>query len=83
MTVNALRCLLKRLAVKTGIPACHAHTFRRTFALWSLRAGMNIYALARLMGHVDLTMLKRYLALVEGDLAAAHHEHGAVDRYLR
>jgi hypothetical protein len=35
-----------------------------------------------LMGHADLTVLHRYLALVEGDLEAAHRQHGAVDTML-
>lgn len=53
--------------------------FRRTFALYSLRNGMDIYTLQRLMDHEDLTVLRRYLALVEGDLQAAHRRFGVVD----
>jgi hypothetical protein len=34
------------------------------------------------MGHSDLTVLRRYLALVEQDLADAHRQHGAVDNML-
>lgn len=51
--------------------------------LWSLRAGMNIYALQRLMGHEDIQVLKQYLALVDADLQSAHTAHGAVDRFLK
>ena len=43
---------------------------------------MSIYALRRLMGHGDLQILTRYLALVEQDLAEAHREHGPVDSVL-
>ncbi len=81
-TVDGVQSMLARLGERAGVAHCHPHTFRRTFALWSLRAGMNIYALQRLMGHTDLTMLRRYLALVETDLAQAHREHGAVDSTL-
>lgn len=77
-----LRQVLRRLAERSGVENCHPHTFRRTFALWSLRAGMDVYSLQRLMGHVDLTMLRRYLALVEADLQTAHKEHGPVDSTL-
>lgn len=77
-----LRTLLDRLAKRAGLTDVHPHKFRRTFALWSLRAGMNIYCLQALMGHSTLTMLQRYLALVEADLEKQHREHGAVDSML-
>jgi site-specific recombinase XerD len=40
---------------------------------------MNIYVLARLMGHADISILRQYLALVEADLQDAHKQYGAVD----
>lgn len=82
LTREGLRTLLRRLGERAEVEHCHPHTFRRTFALWSLRAGMNIYALRVLMGHADLAMLRRYLALVETDLQDAHRRHGPVDSYL-
>ena len=82
LTYSGLRMLTRTLETATGIDHCHPHTFRRTFALWSLRAGMNIYALQQIMGHSDLQILRRYLALVEEDLLDAHQKHGAVDNML-
>jgi site-specific recombinase XerD len=82
LTVHGLRLLLRRLGKRADVQHCHPHTFRRTFALWSLRAGMNVYALQQIMGHSDLSILRRYLALVEQDLAEAHKRHGAVDNML-
>lgn len=79
---SGLRWLLDRLGQKASVEHCTPHTFRRTMALWSLRAGMNIYALQQIMGHSDLTVLRRYLALVEQDLQDAHRLHGAVDNML-
>lgn len=79
---DGLGLLLNRLGRTAGVEHCHPHTFRRTFALWSLRSGMNVYALQQIMGHSDLTVLRRYLALVEEDLADAHRKHGAVDNML-
>ena len=61
---------------------CHPHTFRRTFALWSLRSGMDIFSLQRLMGHADLSVLRKYLDQVQQDLQDAHRKHGAVDGML-
>ncbi len=82
LKLAGLRQVLRRLAERSGVEHCHPHRFRRTFALWSLRAGMDIYSLQRLMGHADLDMLRRYLAQVEGDLRTAHHKFGAVDSNL-
>lgn len=79
LTQSGLNQLLGRLGRRAGVAKCNPHSFRRTFALWSLRNGMNIYALARLMGHSDISILTRYLALVDQDLRAAHMQHGAVD----
>jgi site-specific recombinase XerD len=79
---NGLLLLCRRLGSRAGVEHCHPHTFRRTFALWSLRAGMNIYALQQIMGHSDLEVLRKYLALVEEDLEDAHRKHGAVDNML-
>jgi len=82
LTVNGLQTMIHRLGERAGVEHCHPHTFRRTFALWSLRVGMNIYALQKIMGHSDLTILRKYLALVQEDLQQAHRQHGAVDNML-
>jgi integrase/recombinase XerD len=82
LTTSGLRQLLRRLGKRANVRHCHPHTFRRTFALWNLRAGMNLFVLQRIMGHEDLTVLRRYLALVEHDLQAAHTQAGTVDRFL-
>jgi len=82
LTKAGLRMLLDRLAKRANLTDVHPHKFRRTFALWSLRAGMNIYCLQALMGHSSLGILQRYLALVEADLEKQHREHGAVDSML-
>lgn len=80
-TRNGLQQLVSRIADRAGVHAT-CHMFRRTFALWSLRAGMDIYSLAALMGHEDIHTLKRYLKLVDADAKAAHKRFGAVDTNL-
>jgi site-specific recombinase XerD len=83
LTAEGLRGFLQRLGRQAGVEHCSPHTFRRTFALWSLRAGMDVHRLARLMGHEQVETLRSYLALVEDDIRTAHAEHGAVDTYLK
>jgi integrase/recombinase XerD len=82
LTVHGLVQLMARLNAKSGVVGCTCHTFRRTFAITCLRNGMNIYVLARLMGHADILILKQYLAFVDEDLKGAHARFGAVDNML-
>jgi site-specific recombinase XerD len=61
------------------VKAPSAHDFRRCFALNMLRSGCDVFTLQRLMGHSDLTVLRRYLAQTEADLQTAHRLHSPVD----
>jgi site-specific recombinase XerD len=83
LTDSGLRQLLHDIGAQARVPHCTPHTFRRTFALFSLRGGMNIHVLARLMGHADIQVLRQYLPLVEADLQAAHQAAAPVDRLLK
>jgi len=74
-----LKQVMRRLRDESGVQLCSLHNFRRTFAINCLRSGMDIFTLARLMGHKDLTVLRSYLALLDDDLRAAHAKHGVVD----
>lgn len=82
LRVDGVVQLMGRLQERSGVANCTCHTFRRTFALNCLRNGMNIYVLARLMGHADITVLRQYLPLIEDDLQEAHARFGAVDNLL-
>ena len=82
LTLSGLIQIMSRLQERSGVAICTCHTFRRTFALNCLRNGMNIYVLARLMGHTDITVLRQYLPLVADDLQDAHARFGTVDHLL-
>ena len=79
LTTAGLRQLLLRLGRHASVGRVSPHVFRRTFAISSLRNGMSIYHLQRLMGHADIDVLKQYLDLVESDAKAAHEKYGVVD----
>lgn len=79
LTYSGLANILRKLGRRANVPNCAAHAFRRTFALTSLRNGMNVYALAQLMGHSDIDILRQYLDLVEHDGADAAARYGVVD----
>jgi Phage integrase family len=82
LTQDGLLQMLRRLGKRAGVEHCHAHRFRRTFAKLSLKAGMNVYVLAELMGYADLSMVQQYLPMDEDDLMSAYRAHSPVDTCL-
>ncbi len=82
LSYSGLREVVRRRAKAAGVQEPSLHSFRRAFALACLRNGVNVYALQRMMGHADLSVLRRYLAQTEGDLLAAHAAGGPVDNLL-
>jgi integrase/recombinase XerD len=77
---TSLRMMFVRRAKLAGVPEPSPHDFRRAFALQSLRAGMDLLTLSRLLGHADLQMVRRYVAQTDDDLQAAHTQYSPVDR---
>jgi integrase/recombinase XerC/integrase/recombinase XerD len=82
LTYAGLRQVVRRRAAVAGVPVPSLHSFRRAFAMACLRAGMDVYSLQKLMGHADLSVLRRYLQQTEGDLEVAHKRAGPVDAIL-
>jgi site-specific recombinase XerD len=78
---NALLQLLRRLGRKAGVPDCHPHRFRHTFAINFLRNGGNIYELQMALGHSTLEMVKTYLNLAQTDLETAHRRASPVENW--
>lgn len=82
LTLDGLKNAIKAIGRRAGITPLGAHAFRRTFATWSLRNGIDLEHLRQLMGHSDYSVLRQYLALVEADLKQAHAQHSPL-RNLR
>jgi integrase/recombinase XerC len=82
LTQNGLQTMLYRLGRDVDVTPCSPHRFRRTFALWCLRDGMDLHSLRMLMGHATLDVLQRYLALAGEDIERAHKAHSPADRLL-
>lgn len=77
---NSLTQFVERTARHAGLKgAAGCHKIRRTFAISFLRQGGNLFELQRLMGHTDLTVLRRYVKYAETDLAATARRHSPVD----
>ena len=80
LTRGTLRRTLLRIGGRSNVKNLSPHALRRTFAIESLRAGMNLYVLQRLMGHEDIETLRQYLPLIESDMLDASRKFGVVSR---
>jgi len=58
------------------------HTFRWAFALKMLHNGSEVFVRERLMGHADLPVRRRYLALSTTDTQLANMRGSPVDNEL-
>ncbi len=72
--------LVRRRAKLAGIEVPSLRSFQYGFAINCLRAGMDAFSLHRLLGHADLTVLKRYARQTVVDLRAVHATTSPVDR---
>jgi len=63
-----------------GVPNCHPHRFRHTYALYRFREGMDPATVQKTLGHSDLTMTRRYMDVVDADVAEAKRLHSPLDR---
>jgi site-specific recombinase XerD len=79
LTYFGLAQMLKRLKRDAKVESFSAHALRRSFAIRMLRGGCDIFVLARLMGHTDITVLRSYLDILTEDLQNAHGDYGPVD----
>lgn len=71
MLVNGWYKRINKYGKKLGV-ALYPYQFRHTFAIEYLRNGGNSFALQKTMGHTDLNMTKRYIALANTDIKEQH-----------
>lgn len=69
--------IVENIGKKANVHA-HPHKFRRTCALTMLRNGADLFSVQYLLGHSDLTVLKKYLAMTKTDYLAAHKKFSPV-----
>jgi len=62
MTDRNVRYIIKRYC------DLHPHSFRHSFAVHTLKAGMNIRSLQKILGHVNLETTAEYLDVVGKDV---------------
>jgi site-specific recombinase XerD len=82
LTRSGVLQIFKRLGRAAKLEACRCspHSGRHTFAVEFLKAGGNLFALQQLLGHCDLAMTRRYVALAQADVEQQHRQFSPVDR---
>jgi site-specific recombinase XerD len=81
LTGKRVEAIMKKYGEKAGISGvrCSPHTLRHTACVMWLRNGGDIFSLQRITGHSSLEVLRGYVNLAQGDIAAAHQRYSAVD----
>jgi site-specific recombinase XerD len=76
LTAHGIQLVLHRLRERTGIKGVRlsAHTFRHTFAVNLLRAGVSLRHLQEIMGHSSMKPLEVYLRMIDAEDAARVHQ---------
>ena len=72
LTKDGLGQLIRRIGKRAGVANAYTHRFRHTFAITYLRNNGDIFTLQRILGHSDLAMVKRYLAIACSDVNEGH-----------
>ena len=74
LTCSGVLQAIRRLCGRAGVEKKGVHAFRRAAAAQMKRLGMNDSDILEVMGWKDVTMLRRYIAAVAGELAHQAHE---------
>ena len=83
MNRNSVRFALARVGKRANVERVHPHRMRHTFAISYLRNSGDVFTLQQLLGHGDLSMVRRYLYLAQSDLAEAHSRASPADEFLK
>jgi len=69
--LTSIRVFWSQVCKRAGIPDCHIHDLRHTFASLAARQGVSLQVVGGLLGHSDHKTTNRYLHLYDGPLRAA------------
>jgi integrase len=70
-TYKSLSLYFSRAAKQAGLANVTFHTLRHTFANHAVMAGVDLYTLAKILGHRDIQMVQRYAHLAPSHLKTA------------
>ena len=83
MTLNSLGNAVWNYNHSRGVDKTSMHLFRHTYAKLYIQAGGDPFRLQKLLGHADLTMTRRYVALYADDLRANYDALNPLEQLTR
>lgn len=81
LTPGGILQMTMRLGRRAGVWPAGMHRFRRTFAIASIRNGMDVHRLREILGHADLATATQYLKFVREDIVDIHKVTSPVDNW--
>lgn len=73
--VSGLEIIIRRLGRSCGVQKAHPHRFRHTVATASLKRGMPIELVQKMLGHENLDTTMIYAETSESKLKSAHEQY--------
>lgn len=73
---NRLRFCCRQL--QNAVPACFSHCARHTFATLAIEYGMPIDIIAKILGHTNTNMTRRYAKISETNISREMRRIGKV-----
>lgn len=81
-SVSSLECAIRHYNQSRGVKKTSLHLFRHTFAKLYIMAGGDAFRLQRLLGHTDLAMTKKYIALYADDLRSNYDKLNPLEQMV-
>lgn len=81
LTIEAIKSLMDRLAVSSGVRRLHPHLLRHTYATWFLLNGGDVFLLKQNLGHKTLAMVEHYVHMASRDVAIRSQSFSPLDGF--
>ena len=81
LTIEAIKSLMDRLAVSSGVRRLHPHLLRHTYATWFLLNGGDVFLLKQNLGHKTLAMVEYYIHMASRDVAIRSQSFSPLDGF--
>lgn len=80
LTPGGLFRIVQACGKGAGVAGVGPHDLRRSFAVFYLKNGGDLFSLQAIMGHESLTVLRRYVELAQRDVSEIHRANSPADR---